>query len=413
MPSMAEPASLRTPAPGARVPHAGSHVWERWGLVWHALFVVGLTVPTVVAMVGPPSAGRAGTLALAAALGAAYLGLVLLPARIRARVWVRLSYFAIAIALFALLVGRDPAYTFLAFALYPQVFVWLELRWAVPTAVVLTAVFALAAAGSEHLTDTPVLLSFVGPAVVALVVALFIDAISSQSAGRQEMIEELESTREALAGASRTAGMLEERQRLAREIHDTVAQDLASIVTQLEAAEQALPPSADEARRHVASARTSAREGLAEVRRSVHALRPAPLEDASLADAVGRVAGRWSSTTGVAVRTSVEGPVRPLPADVEVGLLRVAQEALTNVARHAGASSARVTLIYGPGSVALTVADDGVGMADDPSGGSGSTQGFGLAGMRERIEGLGGVLTIAGEPGRGTTVHASVPVAAA
>jgi signal transduction histidine kinase len=411
--SMAEPASFPTTAPGDRVRPSRSHVWERWGPVWHALFVVGLSVPTLVAMVGPPSAGRAGTLALAVALGAAYLGLVLLPDRIRAHVWVRLAYFAAAITLFALLVRRDPAYTFLAFALYPQVFVWLELRWAIPTAVVLTAVFALAAVGSQHLTDTPVLLSFVGPAVVALMVALFVDAISSQSAGRQEMIEELESTRAALAGASRTAGVLEERQRLAREIHDTVAQDLASIVTQLEAAEQALPLGSHEARRHVESARASAREGLAEVRRSVHALRPAPLEDASLADAVGRVAGRWSSVTGVEVRTSVEGPVRTLPADVEVGLLRVAQEALTNVARHAEASSARVTLTYGPGSVALTVADDGVGMVDGRAGDSGSTQGFGLAGMRERIEGLGGVLTVAGEAGQGTTVHASVPVAAA
>jgi signal transduction histidine kinase len=382
--------------------------------VWHALFVVALLVPTVVAMVGPPSAGRAGTLALAAALGAAYLALVLLPEPIRSRVWVRLSYFGIAFTLFAILVRRDPAYTFLAFALYPQVFVWLDLRWAVPAAIVLTAVFALAAVGSEHLTDTSVLLSFVGPAVVALVVALFIDAISSQSAGRQEMIEELESTREALAAASRTAGVLEERQRLAREIHDTVAQDLASIVTQLEAAEQALPAGADDARRHVAFARTSAREGLAEVRRSVHALRPSPLEDASLADAVRRVTGRWSTETGVAVRTSVDGPVRALSAEVEVGLLRVAQEALTNVARHAGASSTLVSLTYGVDSVALTVADDGVGLPSElPAGRSPEGEGFGLAGMRERVEGLGGVLTVAGPAGEGTTVRAVVPLGGA
>jgi signal transduction histidine kinase len=412
---MAEPASLTTRAPGD-APTAlrpSGHVWERWGPVWHALFMVGLTVPTVVAMVRP-SAGRAGTLALAATLGAAYLTLVLLPVRIRSRVWVRLAYFGVVIALFGILVRRDSVYTFLAFALYPQVFVWLDLRWAVPTAVILTAVFTIAAVGSEHLDEPSVLLSFIGPAVLALVLAVFINAISTQSAERQGMIEELESTRAALASASRTAGVLEERQRMAREIHDTVAQDLASIVTQLEAAEQALPAGAEGARRHVASARASAREGLAEVRRSVHALRPSPLEDATLADAVGRVVARWSTETGLPARTSVEGSVRPLPADVEVGLLRVTQEALTNVARHASASSARVTLVYEAGSVVLTVADDGVGLSNGRfDGHAPATEGFGLAGMRERIEGLGGLLTVSGEAGRGTTVHASLPVGAA
>jgi signal transduction histidine kinase len=198
-----------------------------------------------------------------------------------------------------------------------------------------------------------------------------------------------------LVAQAREAGMLDERARLAREIHDTLAQGLIGIVTQLEAAGQ------DDHDRHVAAAARLARESLTEARRSVQALRPQPLEDARLPDALAQVAGVWAQLNGVAVETTTTGAPRPLPVDVEATLLRTAQEALANVAKHASASRVGLTLSYMDGLVTLDIRDDGVGGAT-PGGG------FGLTGMRERLDGVRGTLAIESEAGAGTALSASV-----
>ena len=159
---------------------------------------------------------------------------------------------------------------------------------------------------------------------------------------------------------AREAGILDERQRMAGEIHDTLAQGLAGIITQLQAAEQA---SADPAgwRRHVTAATRLARESLTEARRSVEALRPAALETARLSDALAGVAERWSALHGIAVQVTTTGTARPVRPDAESALLRAAQEALANVAKHAGATRVGLTLSYMDHEVALDVRDDGQG----------------------------------------------------
>jgi signal transduction histidine kinase len=218
------------------------------------------------------------------------------------------------------------------------------------------------------------------------------------------------------------AGLLGERRRLAGEIHDTLAQDFTSIVTNLEAAESALA-SRDAARTnvHLDRARAIAREGLTEARRLVRALKPRLLEDAALPDALARLAEGWSKASGVTVTCSTTGPVRPLPPEAESVLFRAAQEALTNVAKHAGAGRVAITLSYVGDRVVLDVLDDGSGF--DPAGASGgknlsrnagdsvgSEGGFGLAGMRERVESLGGTLTVESAVGEGTTLAVELPV---
>jgi signal transduction histidine kinase len=229
-------------------------------------------------------------------------------------------------------------------------------------------------------------------------------AVGRQTEKHQRISEELaaalaENTglHEQLLVQAREAGVLDERQRMAREIHDTLAQGLAGIITQLQAAEQTGDAT------HVAKATRLARESLAQARRSVRALRPEPLEDNRLVDAVAELAEGWSRDSGVPVAVSTEGRPRPVTPDREVALFRVAQEALANVAKHAGASRVGVTLSYLDDQVVLDVRDDGSGLA------AGRDGGFGLTVMRQRMDGVGGALAIESEPGAGTAISASVP----
>ena len=177
-----------------------------------------------------------------------------------------------------------------------------------------------------------------------------LEATLSENAGLQQQ----------LLTQAREAGVLDERQRMAREIHDTLAQGLTGIITQLQAAEQAADDQAGW-RRHFDAATRLARESLSEARRSVEALRPESLELARLSDALGEVAGRWSSLHGIPVQVTTTGTARPMPPEAEFALLRTAQEALANVARHARATRVGVTLSYMECQVALDVRDDGQG----------------------------------------------------
>ncbi|TMR30812.1 sensor histidine kinase [Nonomuraea zeae] len=205
---------------------------------------------------------------------------------------------------------------------------------------------------------------------------------------------------------AREAGVLAERQRLAREIHDTIAQGLTAILTQLEAAE-GTAGDAGAVRARLDAARAMAKESLTEARRSVQALRPAPLHEAQLPAALREVAAAWSRSTGVPVAVSVTGDSRPLHVEVESTLLRVAQEALANAGKHAGAARVGLTLSYMEDVVALDVRDDGRGF--DPANPGATDGGFGLVAMRQRVTRLAGDLTIETAPGQGTGVSATVP----
>ncbi|NUQ91102.1 MAG: sensor histidine kinase [Glycomyces artemisiae] len=229
-------------------------------------------------------------------------------------------------------------------------------------------------------------------------------------AAREAAMEENAGLHMQLMTQAREAGVLDERQRMAREIHDTVAQGLAGIIAQLRAVDAA----ADEAqrRRHLDSAVELARESLAEARRTVQAIGPATLEEAQLPEALAEVAAKWSAAQGVPVEVVTTGDARPMHPEVEVTLLRVAQEALTNAAKHAGAGRVGITLSYMEDELALDVRDDGSGFAPGRTA-AGTKGGYGLPAMRQRVGRIAGSLSVESEPGRGTVVSAIVPALAA
>jgi signal transduction histidine kinase len=152
-----------------------------------------------------------------------------------------------------------------------------------------------------------------------------------------------------------------------------------------------------------------ARDSLSEARRSVYALRPESLETARLGEALTEVAGQWSGLHGVPARVTTTGDPRSLPPEVEVALLRTAQEALANVAKHANATRVGLTLSFMDSEVALDVRDDGTGFDAARPCASDNGTGFGLTAMRQRIEGLSGTLEIESEPEAGTAISACVP----
>ena len=221
----------------------------------------------------------------------------------------------------------------------------------------------------------------------------------------EEMMAENTGLQAQLLTQAREAGAGDERQRMAREIHDTLAQGLTGIITQLEAAQQTA--SEPERERRIDNAKRLARDSLAEARRSVQALRPQALEDSKLPDALADEVTRWTATSGVLAEVRTTGDPQALHPEVEVTLLRVAQEALANVAKHAAAAHAWVTLSYMEDVVTLDIRDDGAGFDQaepSPAGG-----GFGLIAMRQRVNRLAGQLEIESEPGAGTAVSASLP----
>ncbi|MGI5157538.1 sensor histidine kinase [Microbispora sp. CA-102843] len=207
---------------------------------------------------------------------------------------------------------------------------------------------------------------------------------------------------------AREAGVADERRRLAAEIHDTLAQGLTGIVTQLQAATDSTDPAGT--RDHIERASVLARHSLREARRSVQNLSPGQLEHDPLSTALEKIVAAWSAQTGVRAEITVTGTIEPLHHEVEATLLRIAQEALANVGRHAGAQRTGVTLSYMDDEVSLDVRDDGNGF--DPRGlpPRGDGGGFGLGGMRARAERVAGTIAIESEPGLGTALSARVPL---
>jgi signal transduction histidine kinase len=210
-----------------------------------------------------------------------------------------------------------------------------------------------------------------------------------------------------LLAQAREAGVLDERQRLAREIHDTLAQGLIGIITQLEAMQQThdRPP---EWQRHLDNAARLARVSLTEARRSVEASRPQVLHETPLPGALATVAEQWSALHAVPVQLATVGDAQPLHSEVEAALLRTTQEALANVAKHAKASRVGVTLSYMGDVVTLDVRDDGVGF-EVPDSAAGAGAGFGLTAMRQRVSRVAGTLVVESELGGGTAISARVP----
>ncbi|WP_405675096.1 sensor histidine kinase [Streptomyces canus] len=314
-----------------------------------------------------------------------------------------LVYLGAMMALFlpsAILVGETRLMTF---ALVPQCFMTLRMRWA-PTAV---AVINLAPVAGWALLWRPSEQDVFFNGLFAVVTLVFSVAVGSyviriieQSQERAALIAELDTSRHEVSRLSAAHGALTERQRMAREIHDTLAQGFTSLLMLIQAVEAELDHDMPQARRHLALMDETARLNLAEARALVTDGTPADLDGATLPDALFRLTARHSA------KLAVTGQVRPLPAGAEVVALRSCQEALTNCRKHAGSSATlTIDLDYADESLTLSVRDDGHGF--DPGA---ACDGYGLAGLRARATEVGGTVRVHSAPGGGTRVTVRLPV---
>lgn len=391
---------------------------ERWQRYWGWLFYGLLLVATVIAVADIDSDGRRGVIAvLALALALWYRQAVPGSGGFARGGGVHAPVtWAVGAALWASLLVLHGVFALLMFSAYHLACSTpLPVRRALPGIVTVSAIL-VASESIRHVGVDPLQLVFYGAVTLALGLFIaFTQAIHEQSEERRRLISELEATRGELAESERRAGALAERQRLAREIHDTLAQGFASIVTLYEAARAELAARPEAARGRLEEIGRTARSSLAEARRVVWALLPGALEEGTLVDALEGLVRDFRSETGLDAASRVSGQSRRLEAATEATLLRVAQEALANVRKHARARTVALTLTYLDDAVRLDVRDDGVGfeLELDRDRDPWHASGFGLSGMRERLELNGGTLTVESAPGRGTTIAAALPDARA
>jgi signal transduction histidine kinase len=402
--------SFSQPAEGGSL---HQEVLQRWMVFWHSAFYVSLIIATGLAFTLGASSWQQNLVlcVLSLVLGTWYLGCLLVSSAYwRRRLLLTSCYLLIGWIIWTGLITLNPIYLFVLFGLYPQLFVFLRYPGNIVGACILLGItlWSLVAGQGNWNVGVTILLSW--PASIG--VALFIEALVRQSRERARLIHELEATRQQLALAARQAGIMQERQRLARDIHDTFTQGLTSIVMQIEAIDMTLSTNDTKGRQRLAQVGRIARENLAEARRLLWALQPEVSERASLPEMLRPLAQRWAEESGVSVGVTITGQATSLRPEIEVTLLRATQEALANIRKHAQAKSVVLTLSYMEDIVALDIQDDGIGF--DPHGLPapllGETSGrFGLKALRERIEQLEGTFTLESTPGSGTTIAVALP----
>lgn len=378
----------------------------RW---WHGLFAV-LVVTTVVVMVAEDKEYLGWRIACVVAIGAAYA------------VWGRrgmgerdpvagIAYTGVAWGLMIVLMSLDGTGTawILTFGLFPQTWAILPRNKAA-----VTVILAVVGIGLARLLQGPrtgddaigIAISTVIMLVLSLTLGLFIHRIIREADARARTIDELHRTQDELAAAERAQGVAGERERISREIHDTLAQGFTSVVTLARATELALDRGDLAAvRERLRLIEQTAADNLSEARLIVAEMTPGHLQSRTLSEALQRLVDAVSAESGMAGSLRVDGEPVVLSANSEVVLLRTAQEGLANVRRHSGASTFEVFLSYAAdGPIALVVTDDGVGF--DPVAGA---RGYGLDGATARASEVGGRFDVDSTPGAGSRLRVEVP----
>lgn len=369
----------------------------------HAL-LLGLAAFAVVRAFVVESPTAVATLVAGTAFVAAYAAGALLARGRRPRRGIALVWIAALTVIWGVLVWLSPEGAYLVFPLF---FLYLHLLpGGAGVAVILaTTGYAICALGF-HLGFS--IGGVIGPLVgagVALLIGFAYRALSREAAEREALLAELLRTRQQLARTEREQGALEERARLARDIHDTVAQGLSSIQMLLRAAER---DTAEPEAGYVRLARETAAESLAETRQIIRELTPARLDD-GLPSALRRLAADQQRNSGIAIE--VRADETDLPMASQTALLRIAQGAISNAVRHADATRITADLATSAQSVTLTVQDDGRGfdvgtaVADSQTNDS-----FGLQAMRERVAQFDGHIDVTSRPDAGTRVTARLPL---
>lgn len=396
---------------------------RRWLRVWGLTQGAALIVACGTMIAGEP--GRSGF------LGAAHAGRSLLLVALligyhaiglRAHAWIMRRRWAVATFVplgWAIIIGSlsiASGFSLLVLGAVIQGFIFLPFSWAIATLSLVTATgiasVAVRAGQRAPMVTVAATGSLLAMGIMIGTVMAYIHHVNRDSAIRARLLKELDEAQRDLAERAKEAGVLEERQRLARDIHDTLAQGFASVVRHLEAIELSFTSNetAGEAMRraapHLAHAQDVSRSSLAEIRRLVWALRPTPLAESTLRAAIERIVAAWSEANGIVASCSIDA-LPPLNPDAEVVFLRATQEALSNVARHAEATKVAVTLHAVDGVVLLSIEDDGRGFENAESVGSGR---IGLTGMRERTRPFGGHVMIESAVGSGTSVTIALPL---
>ncbi|MFK0262128.1 sensor histidine kinase [Streptomyces angustmyceticus] len=401
----------------------------RWFGLWDSYFVVCYLVTTGLVFTSEvPQGGRMIAIGALTLVVPWYAGIGR-PLMLRHESDRRNVVFPVGLfVLFGVATAVDLMSSFALFALVPMLMMSLATRPAVVVGVLgnLVPVTMLwLRGGAEGPAVLFVLLASLLGIALSVLLGLWIKRVVRQNREHAELIEELRRNREQVARLSHQAGISAERERLAREIHDTLAQSLTSIISLVQAADSEVEDAPALAREHLALVGRVAKESLVEARAFVADRTPASLRESSLAQALRRQADGLTAQSGLLVRFAVEGDERPLPMAVNVVLLRAAQEAGANVHKHAEARAVDLVLRYGAGQVGLRVADDGRGFdASEPASaagrderrgtaghGQGDGGGFGLRGMAARVAEIGGVMSVTSEPGAGTVVEVKVPLA--
>ncbi|WP_353946978.1 sensor histidine kinase [Streptomyces sp. HUAS MG91] len=390
----------------ARTDPRGEHVWDRTFRLWDIYFAV-VWLATLVFVLGTAQP------AWPVRLGAGCLLVLLIPWYVACGRRVLMdegrderraaTYIAGAVAVYLMpgvLVGET---RLMAFALVPQCFMALRHRRAMIAVTVVNLAPVVGWALLWEIRGRDLFFNSVFAVVTLVFSAAFggwTIRIMEQSRERADLIAELDASREEVAQLSADRGALAERERMSREIHDTLAQGFTSVLMLVQAVEAELATDVPQARRHLALMADTARQNLAEARALVAGGAPADLDGASLPDALHRLAARH----GAEVRVS--GAARPLAPGLEVVVLRGCQEALSNVRKHAAPDTAvQVRLAYTAADLTLVVRDAGPGFTPSAAG-----AGFGLRGLRARAAEVGGTAAVDSAPGAGTTVTVRLPV---
>ena len=404
--------------------------WARslrwWDIAFYALWALGVAAY----LLDRPRQGWGTGVALAAfaVLLAAYVG-VGRRAAIAGNRLLALAYLLVMFACVCLVISTSETGTLLLFVAYSQVWYFAASRGqgVVLTVVLTVLVFATIAAQSDVRTwaQAGPLVTQAGIAIVfSVLLGLWVTQVAEQSEDRAELLARLEEAQADAAASHHAAGVLAERERMAREIHDTLAQGFTSVVMLAQSAAADLRRDApDDAVARLGLIERTARENLAEARALVSVAAPVGLAESTLVEAVERLVARFGQETGIAVELAADPAIDHLTREREVILLRAAQEALANVRRHARATAVRLTLTVGGGPsadgdagehadgrdtgggavVRLEVVDDGLGMPPE------AVEGFGLRGMRDRVASGGGALDVTSDPGHGTAVRVTLP----
>lgn len=402
-------------------------IWDTWVIGMHLLFYGFLLLALGLALWHQQDVAQPGMVLLASLLLGLWYGLFL---------WRDLNYWELRPRRLALLLPigwllwvwlnrQYGMYTLLTFPLFSQLFFYMGMPWSLPAAVVLSLLVIFG--GGSQSGSLPPLVLFIGFMVVVMLLTVYANAVANQSTERKALLEQLTDAQAKLAAAERRAGILQERQRLSHEIHDTLAQGLAVIGMHLESAQHNLEPLTREpvspmlehalrTQHYLEQADKLSRSNLQEARHLVRTLRPDM--HGALDEVLQEVLEHWSTNHNIASLFELTGEPQSLTPAVQHAAVRISQEALNNVAKHACAQSLQLTLSFTVDAVLIDIADDGCGYDPhhpqpspqaNPQASSGES-GFGLLGARERAQALGGALMIESNPGQGTIVTVALPL---